>query len=119
MLHHPAIHGKTEDSAHNIEGHYIVHYISGQQEEEEEERTSCWIEELDHLKRLCAKNLPKVTELHPMIRNYKKVAISGNPEIARVIQLPTQEMVAILKTCWLRIFQKKWRRVRHSFRLRQ
>jgi hypothetical protein len=50
---------------------------------------------------------------HPYIRNYNKIINSLNyikPEIMKVILLSTGETVAILKTCWIRIFQRTWRR---------
>lgn len=52
------------------------------------------------------------TTVHPFIRNYNKIINSLNyikPEIVKVILLSTGETVAILKTCWIRIFQRTWR----------
>ena len=50
---------------------------------------------------------------HPLIRNYKTI-ISNNsyikPEIAEVLYLSGGECVAILKTVWIRILQRTWRR---------
>jgi len=51
---------------------------------------------------------------HPTIRNYKNIISKPNyikPEIGQYILLPTQEAVAILKTFWLRIIQRKWKKV--------
>jgi hypothetical protein len=51
---------------------------------------------------------------HPTIRNYRNIVLSPNyikPEIGEYIILPTQEAIAILKTFWLRIIQKKWKKV--------
>jgi hypothetical protein len=53
-------------------------------------------------------------ENHPTIRNYHNIIKSPNyikPEIGQYIILPTQEAIAILKTFWLRIIQKKWKKV--------
>ena len=50
---------------------------------------------------------------HPTIRNYFNIISNINyikPEIGECIELPNGEIVAILKTCWLKIFQKKWRK---------
>ena len=47
------------------------------------------------------------------IRNYHKIIKRPNyikPEIMQVIILETGEHICILKTCWLRIFQRMWRR---------
>jgi hypothetical protein len=51
---------------------------------------------------------------HPTIRNYHAIISRNNyikPEIGEYIILPTQEAVAILKTFWLRIIQRKWKKV--------
>jgi hypothetical protein len=52
--------------------------------------------------------------IHPIIRNYKNIISKIDyikPEIGEYIILPTQEAVAILKTFWLRIIQKKWKSI--------
>jgi hypothetical protein len=53
------------------------------------------------------------TTKHGFIRNYHKIISSPNyikPEIIKVFVLDTGERVAILKTFWIRIFQRVWRR---------
>ena len=57
---------------------------------------------------------PVVLGNHPTIRNYHNIISRPNyikPEIAEYIILPTQEAIAILKTVWLRIIQRKWKKV--------
>jgi hypothetical protein len=52
--------------------------------------------------------------IHPSIRNYYNIISKENyikPEIAEYIILPTREAIAILKTFWLRIIQKKWKKI--------
>lgn len=51
---------------------------------------------------------------HPSIRNYGKISneITFSPQIAHCVELlPGQESVAILKTHWLRLIQRSWKRV--------
>ncbi len=51
---------------------------------------------------------------HPTIRNYKNIISRSNyikPEIAEYIILPTQETIAILKTFWIRIIQRTWKKI--------
>ena len=51
---------------------------------------------------------------HPFIRNYRQIVLRPEyiqPEIAECIILPTGESVAILKTFWIRIIQRTWRRI--------
>jgi hypothetical protein len=51
---------------------------------------------------------------HPFIRNYRRIVLRPEyiqPEIAECIILSSGESVAILKTFWIRIIQRAWRRV--------
>jgi hypothetical protein len=51
---------------------------------------------------------------HPTIRNYYNIVSNTNyikPEIGEYIILPTLEAVAVLKTFWIRIIQRKWKKV--------
>ena len=57
--------------------------------------------------------IDKITP-HYCIRNYKQIVTSSNyvkPEIAQTILLPGGEQVCILKTFWIRIIQRAWKRV--------
>lgn len=57
---------------------------------------------------------PRYFGRHPTIRNYHNIISNPNyikAEIGEYIILPTQEAIAILKTFWLRIIQKKWKKV--------
>jgi len=51
---------------------------------------------------------------HSDIRNYAKIVTKKNyvrPEIAMCLTLPTGESVCVLKTFWLRIVQRTWKRI--------
>lgn len=134
-LHHPGIHGKTNNSAANIETHFLIHDrfdghgypIKNQEEEDTEDETEDEDEEtyydynitsvMAFLKNQYSDpanfNL-RYFERHPTIRNYHNIINNSNyikPEIGEYIVLPTQEAVAILKTFWLRILQRKWKNV--------
>lgn len=140
-LHCPDIHGKTEDSDPNIENHYIVydtfdpitkisHSLEGFDADDFEfdsitdcetidEHLVVLYDEMAFLKMIYSKPL---TITHPSIRNYKQFIARPDyikEEIAETILLPSGEMVAILKTCWLRIFQRKWKRIFREKRARQ
>jgi len=50
---------------------------------------------------------------HSIIRNYDVLLKSGAfvaPQIANCMYLPSGELVSILKTCYLKIFQRIWKR---------
>lgn len=49
---------------------------------------------------------------HKTIRNYHNIISRRNyirPEIAECFELPTLEHIAIIKTIWLKIIQRKWK----------
>ena len=51
---------------------------------------------------------------HPYIRNYKNIIIHKNYiqiHLAKNIELPTGETICIIKTYWLRIIQRTWKRI--------
>lgn len=137
-LHYPDRHGKSDDSDPNIETHYLVYerfdpitfipfglleeyreydtdeeYDSDTDDEIIMSRTLHTIKsDIDFLSYLYSipQNFPSQ---HPTIRNYHNIISKPNyikPEIGEYIILPTQEAVAILKTFWLRIIQKKWKK---------
>lgn len=133
-LHHPMIHGKDEDSANNIETHYLVYdryepwsQISYSSLEEDDESNTDYSDEdnpnnVDKLEdtlqflrdRYSMPGLQARLANHPTIRNYRNIISKPNyikPEIGQYIILPTQESIAILKTFWLRIIQRKWKNI--------
>jgi len=51
---------------------------------------------------------------HPVIRNYIHILKQKNyvqPHIAECVYLPSGECVAIIKTLWLRLIQRTWKRI--------
>jgi hypothetical protein len=142
-LHYPGIHGKTEDSAPNIESHYFVYdrfdpitgisfaqlYDYQEYDTDNEYNSDSDIEdiyenrfvrindEVQFLRQLYSNPAnfnPQYFGYHPTIRNYHNIILNPNyikPEIGEYIVLPTQEAIAILKTFWLRIIQKRWKKV--------
>jgi hypothetical protein len=51
---------------------------------------------------------------HNRIRNYKNIVKRDHyikPEIAQCIYLPSNECIAILKTFWIRLIQRKWKNI--------
>ena len=51
---------------------------------------------------------------HSIIRNYQNIIARPDyirPEIAECIVLPSQHTVAIIKTIWIKIIQRKWKKV--------
>jgi hypothetical protein len=133
-LHNPHIHGKTEDSYINIENHYLVYdvfnaktnisYLStcfdeaitsdyDSSDDDDEIDKPVYMKNIIKLLRENYANL-HTSYKHPTIRNYKHIISKQDyikPEIGVYMLLPTQEAVAILKTFWIRIIQRKWKKV--------
>jgi len=123
-LHHPSIHGKDIYSDLFIETHYIVYdrfdFKTGKSltsESFDNELDDYYMNDvLKFLKDHYYNSFPLYNNLkyHPTIRNYHNIISKSNyikPEIGEYIILPTQEAIAILKTVWLRIIQRKWKKV--------
>jgi len=54
------------------------------------------------------------TNIHPIYKNYTNIVAQNTyikPEIAECIYLESQECVAILKTCWIRLIQRTWKNI--------
>ena len=138
-LHHPNIHGKDENSDSNIETHYLVYdrfepwstisYLTLEDDYEtdnEYDSDSDFVDNPNHINKLQNEleflqdkySYPNELVLyygnHPVIRNYDYITNNPNyirPEIGQYIILPTHEAIAILKTFWLRIIQRKWKKI--------
>lgn len=134
-LYNPKIHGKTEESDLNIESHYLVYdtfdpitklsHSNGNTSDADEYDSVAIVEHLDDnlvtlddeltfLKKVYSNLSDNYNIGHPSIRNYDKIIARPDyirVEIGEYIILPSQETVAILKTFWLRIIQRKWRRL--------
>ena len=144
-LHYSPIHGKTQSSCPNIDGHFLIidvfdgssgiilnelenyneydtdHECSldtdGEEEDEEDEQDI-----VTHISNIQTLHSSHYEELiinrnfyhipHKTIRNYHNIISRPNyirPEIAQCILLPTLEHIAIIKTIWIRIIQRKWK----------
>jgi len=125
-IHNPNIHGIDNNSDPKIAGHYLVHYsynvLEGDDndndywEEDWYEENPCIYDDIaslrNHIQHII---LPNNTICkHPFIRNYRQIISNTNylkPEIALCIHLSGGEYVGILKTFWLRIVQRTWKRI--------
>lgn len=135
-LHHIGRHGKTSNSDPNIDGHYIVYdkfepftglSYSHLQEYEEYDTDSEYDSDRDEYENSLITLNNEIIFIkrnllesgisfgpHPIIRNYHNIVSRADyikPEIAQCITLPTLETIAILKTFWIRIIQKKWKKI--------
>jgi hypothetical protein len=59
-------------------------------------------------------NSLRINKPHLLIRNYDNIIKKPNyikPEIAQCIKLPTLEIIAVIKTIWIKIIQRKWKNI--------
>ena len=119
-IHCPFIHGKTDSSDPNIETHYLVFdkynpYTYLSYSVDNFDSIYYTIDMNTDIEFLSNKYNAEYLEIeHPTIRNYTNIIYRQNyikAEIAQCIMLPTHEEIAILKTFWLRIIQRKWKKI--------
>jgi hypothetical protein len=123
-LHNPAIHGFDENSDPDVAGHYLIHSkydslvsnYNSDYSDEEDECDSDIYDVMHEFKRHIWRNIVPSNQFsnHPFIRNYKTIVSNENyikPEIAECLYLSGDECVAILKTFWIRLVQRAWKRV--------
>jgi hypothetical protein len=104
-LFNPWIHGFTRDSDRNVLGHYLVIEKCFALDTTDINAINNQFQNNMNMKRI-----PK----HPWIRNYKNIVAKADyirHEIAECIYLSGNENVAILKTFWVRIVQRAWKRL--------
>jgi len=108
-LHNKNIHGFTEESDANVEGHYLVTETFNQ--------ANVNLKKVSKIGRIYARKYRHLTQNlldHSIIRNYQAIVASNKyiqPQIAECIYLSGDERVAILKTHWICLIQRNWRRV--------
>ena len=108
------IHGKDYSSSKNIDSHYLIFKTLHNDEFHNDadfmeiSNDICIIR--DNLKNRYS-NYSNYS--HPVIRNYSEILIKKeyiSLEIIECVELEGGEHVAIYKTFWLRIIQRKWKR---------
>ena len=124
-LYNKNIHGKTNQD--NVYGHYLCMHVSRTKsilEPYDEEFEECDDEDnyephvyhaqtmhSDFYKDYCLENIKP----HNIIRNYNNIISKPDyiqPQIAEVIYLlPEGQCVAIIKTLWIKLVQRAWKRV--------
>jgi hypothetical protein len=130
-LFHPNLHGyDMNQSDPNIHGHYIIIHIDDNSDQDSEYYSDIDSDSEDDyfilnevMIDIYRKKYKYLTEsykknnleiIHPTIRNYFNIISAQNyiePNIGYKVYLSGNECVAILKTFWLRIVQRCWKRV--------
>ena len=107
------IHGKDDSSSKNIESHFLIFKTL----HNDEFHNDAEFIEISNDICIIRENLKNrhlnYYHSHPVIRNYTSILIKKDYislEIIECVELEGEEHVAIYKTFWLRIIQRKWKR---------
>lgn len=102
-LFHPVLHGIDENSSPDINNHFLIYTAI----EVDDFYNKEYVYEENHLRRYRNAAL-RLLNMHTQTQNNKHMRL----EIVQAHELqPGQESVAILKTFWLRIVQRCWKKV--------
>jgi hypothetical protein len=106
---HPAIHGQDESSSPNVHTQFLIYAPISIADF----YSQAYLTEENHLRRYRhALRLMLLHETHPTIRNYRRVANKYiRLEIIQADVLRGCEEVAYLKTFWLRVVQRRWKKI--------
>jgi len=114
----PALHGITSNSDPNICSHYIVHYSVELDEFWDLSYEDCLENLLEYYHNFNYIHRYESIVYHPIIRNYGHLLeniddVNGiiKLDIIEIIELSGNEQVACIKTIWLKLLQRKWKRI--------
>ena len=134
-IHYSPIHGKAKTSCKNIEGYYLLidkfdgkTGIALDTEDENDDDTNDDDTNDDNTNDYDDTHISDVQQLysneysslittnfpHKTIRNYHNIISRPDyikPEIGECVELVTGEQIVIIKTIWLKIIQRKWKKV--------
>ena len=127
-IHYTPFHGKSKSSYKNIEGHYLLidkfDGISGialdTDEEDDSDSDNDNDNRVTHISSVQRLYLNEYATIlarqfpHKTIRNYSNIIRKSDyikPEIGECIELITGEQIVIIKTIWIKIIQRKWKKV--------
>ncbi len=100
-LYNDKIHGNTEDKILNS-SYLVINRVKKIDES--------IFEHAEFLNRIYRRLRDKS---HTIFKNYKEIIFNNyiKPELAECIYLPTGEYIAILKTFWIRLIQRTWKKI--------
>jgi hypothetical protein len=139
-IHYTPIHGKLETSYKNIEEHYILidkfdgitgiafdeidefddYSTDGEYNGDSDNESECENNRVTHISSVQRLYINEYARLrtryfpHKTIRNYHNIINRSDyirPEIGECFELITGEQIVIIKTIWLKIIQRKWKKV--------
>ena len=118
------IHGKDENSSPNIDSHFLILHLLDVDVFYNSEEFLLFMNMIHMSRNYYCRHfqLKEKSTQHPVIRNYKNAVLKKNYisfEIVQHIELEGGgEHVAIYKTFWLRVFQRKWKKY-HRYKMQR
>jgi len=123
-IYNETIHGLSNHEDYDIKTHYLIIetfgyrricYDTDDSNDEYHINGITLILNINKIARLYNRRYTRIKSLtHSIIRNYANIIVKKNyikPEIAECIYLKNNEYIAILKTFWIRLIQRTWKRV--------
>ena len=113
-LFHPKLHGLTSNSSPYIQSHYIVHMKIDLVDFWNKDYEDCLEDLLEYYHHNFSHNRRESIIYHPIIRNYNHILDNIDYlklNIIQIIELPGYEQVACIKTIWIKLLQRKWKRI--------
>ena len=111
---HPTIHGYNNNSFPNVVTHFLVHTIVDIKDFWDNSYDECLEDLLEFYNINYNVSLRESLIDHPTIRNYYHILSNVQNlklDIIEVFELPGNEMCACIKTIWLKLLQRKWKRI--------
>ena len=109
----PSIHGINDNSSYGINGHFLVHNtisLDDWYSYSFHDIITVLRDAYDHYIRAWGNRLPQ----HPIVLNYEAI-IQGckyiKLDIVVIDELEGRECVAYIKTHWLRLVQRRWKKI--------
>lgn len=109
-LFHPLIHGFSENSDRNIVGKFLLYEIFEPEEFYEGEYLTMLELHYNAYNTFYVRRI----EAHPTIRNYHNIIENNNYYKIDIVEsevLPTLETVCVIKTFWIKLIQRKWKKI--------
>ena len=97
----PHLYGIDENSTPGIENHYLVMYTIELDE----------FYNKDYKDYISLLELATTNQIHPTIRNYATISRNIKLDIIKCDELSGLEQVGYIKTFWLKIVQRRWKKV--------
>ena len=111
---HPIIHGKDDNSSVGIENHFLVSETFNLNEFYDNSYQDTITALKTHYKRVYNINSKLIHHSHPTIRNFNNIIKVNNfikIDIVFVDQLSGNESVGYIKTFWIKLIQRRWKKI--------